>query len=197
MTPSVIEDNATVLFQGDSITDADRQYGDDESLGAGYAALASRFFTTRYPEKNVRFLNRGINGNRACDLRRRWKKDCLTLKPTWVSIMIGVNDTWRAFDSNDPTGTEAYESDLTNILDQAKERLNAQIILCEPFLLPSIENYQAMRQDLDLRIEAIGRLAQKYQAILVPTDQLPKHSMKNLPHSGPPTGYTPPSPATP
>ena len=172
MPQPLIEDNAMVLFQGDSITDAGRQYKDSENMGTGYAMMASAFFSARHPEKNVHFINRGISGNRVRDLRQRWKKDCLAIKPTWVSIMIGINDTWRAFDSNDPTSIEAYKTNLTYILDQTKESLNARMILFEPFLLPLVEDYSLWRQDLDPRIELTHQLAKQYQAILIPTDQL-------------------------
>ena len=101
-----------MLFQGDSITDAGRSRDNDADLGHGYAAMASAWFSALYPEKNVRFLNRGISGNRAKDLGPGGSADCLDLHPTWVSIMIGINDTWRRFDSNDPTSTEDYERDF-------------------------------------------------------------------------------------
>src|SRR5215217_1440945 len=104
---TLIADNAVVLFQGDSITDAGRLDSAD-GMGFGYANYAAAWFSALYPEKRVRFLNRGISGNRAVDLERRWQADCLDLKPDWVSILIGINDTWRRYDGNDPTSTEQY-----------------------------------------------------------------------------------------
>ena len=69
---SLIEDGAVVLFQGDSITDADRYRYDDNgpsSMGYGYAVMISAWFSALYPEKAVRFINRGIGGDRAaCEL---------------------------------------------------------------------------------------------------------------------------------
>lgn len=79
---TIIEDNAIVLFQGDSITDAGRNREDGEDLSVtGFAAITAAIFSSMYPEKNVKFLNRGISGNRVCDLRARWKEDCIDLKP--------------------------------------------------------------------------------------------------------------------
>ena len=40
MTP-LIEDNALVLLQGDSITDGGRNYADGNDLGTGYAMLVA------------------------------------------------------------------------------------------------------------------------------------------------------------
>ncbi len=102
MTP-LIEDKALVLLQGDSITGGGRNYADGNDLGTGYAMLVAAWFSAAYPEQRVRFINRGMGGNRVCDLKARWQRDCLDRRPAWVSILIGVNDTWRRYDSNNPT----------------------------------------------------------------------------------------------
>ncbi|MBW7458685.1 GDSL family lipase, partial [Paenibacillus sepulcri] len=107
---TLIENNAVVLFQGDSITDAGRNREDGNSLGSGYANIATALFTSKHPEKQVRFLNRGIGGDRVVDLERRWERDCLELKPTWLSIYIGINDTWRRYDRGIPMSAEEYET---------------------------------------------------------------------------------------
>lgn len=166
----VFEDQAVVLFQGDSITDAgwDRK-NPDSSLGGGYAMMAASWFSALYPEKRVRFLNRGISGNRAKDLAARWQRDCLDLKPTWVSIMIGVNDTWRRFDSKDATSAEDYEASYRTILQQTRQA-GARLIVIEPFVLPTPPDRVAWREDLDPKIHAARRLAREFGAILVPMD---------------------------
>lgn len=167
---TMIENNAKVLFQGDSITDAGWVREDPNSLGAGYALMTASWFQALYPEKKVTFLNRGLSGNRVADLEARWQKDCLDLKPTWVSIMIGINDTWRRYDSNDPTSAEAYEKSYRNILKQVKGTLKANLILIEPFVLPVPEDRKQWRIDLDPRIHIVRRLAVEFQAVLVPLD---------------------------
>ena len=167
-----IEDNATVLFQGDSITDAGRVRNDPNGMGGGYAMMAAAWFSAKYPEKRVRFLNRGNSGNRAKDLEARWKPDCLDLKPTWVSIMIGINDTWRRYDSNDPTSAAAYESSCRAILSAVRDRLGAKLILLEPFLLPVPEDRRAWRVDLEPRLDALRRVAVEFHALHVPLDRI-------------------------
>jgi acyl-CoA thioesterase I len=171
MTP-LIEDNAVVLFQGDSITDAGRSSVDDADLGFGYAATAAAWFSALYPQKRVTFLNRGISGNRVKDLRARWQPDCLNLKPAWVSIMIGVNDTWRRYDSGDSTSTEAYERDYRAILEAVRDSLHARLIILEPFLLPVPPDRAAWRVDLDPKIAVARALAREFDAIYVPLDGL-------------------------
>jgi lysophospholipase L1-like esterase len=166
----LIDDNALVLFQGDSITDAGRSRENDAELGWGYAGLAAAWFSALYPEKNVRFLNRGVGGERVKDLRARWQRDCLDLRPAWVSIMIGINDTWRRYDSGDPTLAEAYEADYRAILKAVRDRLGARLIVCEPFLLPFPKDRVAWREDLDPKIAVARELAREFAAIYVPLD---------------------------
>jgi len=168
--PTVIDDGAVVLFQGDSITDYGRSREDDSQLGCGYVGMAAAIFSAMHPEKNVRFLNRGISGNRVRDLKARWTEDCIKLKPTWVSIMIGINDTWRRFDSNDPTSTQAFEADYREILTRTRDELAAKLILCEPFLLPCPPDRKSWREDFNPRIQVVRTLAREFGAILVPLD---------------------------
>ena len=45
-----------ILFQGDSITDSNRDYGDIHDLGDGYAHYAAGFISEKYPECTIREL---------------------------------------------------------------------------------------------------------------------------------------------
>lgn len=169
---TLIENNAVVLFQGDSITDAGRNREDGNSLGSGYANIATALFTSKHPEKQVRFLNRGIGGDRVVDLERRWERDCLELKPTWLSIYIGINDTWRRYDRGIPMSAEEYETSYRKLIKQAKEQLNVKLILVEPFVLPVNEAQRTWREDLDPKIQVVRKLANEFQALYVPLDGL-------------------------
>lgn len=169
---ALIEKNAVVLFQGDSITDAGRRRDDPSDLGFGYAQMAASWFASLYPERRVTFFNRGISGDRVKDLRRRWQRDCIDLGPTWVSIMIGINDCWRRYDQNDPTSTEEYEEGYRDLITQVKEKTGARLILCEPFVLPFPEDRKAWREDLDPKIEVVHRLAKEFDALLAPFDKI-------------------------
>jgi len=173
---TIIEDGRLVLFQGDSITDAGRSWQDDSNLGQGYAMMVAAWFSALYPDKTVRFINRGVAGNRVKDLRARWQQDCLALRPDWVSIMIGINDTWRRYDSSDPTPVEAFESNYRAILESTRHNVNARLILCEPFLLPVPEDRARWRVDLDPKIDTVRRMAREFKGILVPLDGIFAHA---------------------
>lgn len=143
----------TILLTGDSITDAGRDRSDLASWGSGYAALIGEAL----PEERV--INTGISGNRVVDLQSRWDADVLAHAPAVLSIMIGINDTWRRYDSDDPTSTEAYAAGYRDIITRAQAAGVARVILVEPFLLPVTEDQWSWREDLDPKIQAVRRLA--------------------------------------
>ena len=84
----------TILFQGDSITDAGRARDNDANRGVGYPHLVSARLGCDNPTE-FNFINRGISGNRIVDLYARIKADIINLKPDVMSILIGVNDVWH------------------------------------------------------------------------------------------------------
>ncbi|OXM85751.1 SGNH/GDSL hydrolase family protein [Paenibacillus rigui] len=169
---SVIKRGDLVLFQGDSITDAGRNRDNPMDLGRGYAHMIAGLFGAAFPEKQVTFLNRGISGNRVKNLQERWEKDCLELKPTWVSIYIGINDCWRRYDRNDPTSAEQFEEGYRELLTRTRTHLGAGLILVEPFVLPVPEDRKTWREDLDPKIHIVRDLAREFNALLVPLDGL-------------------------
>ncbi len=165
---SLIEKGAVVLFQGDSITDAGRNRETGADLGYGYASMTAAWFSALHPELGVSFLNRGIGGDRVKNLKARWERDCIELKPTWLSVMVGINDTWRRFDSNDCTSAEEFEAVYREILTSVR----AHLILMEPFVIHTQDDRMTWRVDLDPKIHAVRKLAREFGAILVPLDGL-------------------------
>ncbi|MDD4494169.1 MAG: SGNH/GDSL hydrolase family protein [Eubacteriales bacterium] len=170
----VIKRSFRILFQGDSVTDCSRVREVPEDMGRGYPNFVSAWFNAENPEIGAKFFNRGISGNRVRDLKARWQEDCIDLKPDAVSILIGVNDTWRRFDEcKSYTPASEFKKDYHCLLSQVREKLNAKIILCEPFLIPFTEEQRTLwREDLDPKIEAVRELAAEFEAILVPLDKI-------------------------
>ncbi len=156
-----------ILFQGDSVTDVGRR-DEARGLGEGYPRMAADHFAES--GENVAVVNRGISGNRSKDLVERWKADCLDIKPDLLTILIGINDVWRKYDSNDETPTEVYYANLEKLISQTRNKTNAEIILMEPFVLPCPEDRKAWRVTLDPEIQAVRELAMKYHTHLIPLD---------------------------
>lgn len=167
----LIKPNFLVLFQGDSITDAGRNRAEAEDLANGYAGKAAALFHQRHPDMGVRFLNRGVGGDRSCDMLARWKEDCINLKPDLVSIMIGVNDTWRRYDSNLPATAKEYADNLESALRQVKE-LGARILIISPYLLPAEDKAHWRGEDFDEKRDACHALAKQYADAYLPMDAI-------------------------
>ncbi|MGF6824389.1 acyl-CoA thioesterase-1 [Microbacterium sp. ZKA21] len=156
----------TILFFGDSITDAGRR-NDPEQLGDGYVRLIAARLADARPD--LRVVNRGIGGDRTGDLIARLDVDCIDENPDVVSILIGINDVWRRYDDDDATSAEQFEANLRTILTAIRERTDAAIVILEPFLLPVTDKLR-FREDLDPKIEIERRLADEFGATFVPLD---------------------------
>ena len=98
----------TFLFQGDSITDAERKREDVNNFGFGYPNIVA----SKYLSENIgeyQFINKGISGNRVVDLYARIKCDIINLKPDYMSILIGINDVWHELSSQNGVDNEKQE----------------------------------------------------------------------------------------
>jgi lysophospholipase L1-like esterase len=161
VTITFLDPRRTVVFAGDSVTDCGRRT-DPDRLGDGYVRMLSDDLGARRP----RIVNVGISGNRAVDLAARWAEDVLTEEPSLVSILIGINDTWRRYDKLDPTTAESFEASYRALLDP----LTCPVVLIEPFLLSVKDGQDEWRDDLDPKLDVVRKLAVEYGAILVPAD---------------------------
>ncbi|WP_406050386.1 SGNH/GDSL hydrolase family protein [Kribbella sp. NBC_00889] len=161
MTTILLDPRRTVVFAGDSVTDCGRRT-DPAGLGGGYV----RNLYDDLGQRRPRIVNVGISGNRAADLVGRWSADVLAHDPSLVSIMIGINDTWRRYDKFDPTTAESFETSYRALLDP----LTCPVVLVEPFLMPVKDGQEDWREDLDPKLDVVRKLAVEYGAILVPAD---------------------------
>lgn len=131
----------TILFQGDSITDAGRdrrRTGTNEAraMGFGYPLLAGCELLRDHGKLGLKIYNRGISGNKVPDLAARWQADCLDLKPTLISILIGVNDIWHKLNGRYDGTVEDYQKGFAALLAKTRKALpKATFVVCEPFVL--------------------------------------------------------------
>jgi lysophospholipase L1-like esterase len=164
----------TILFQGDSITDAGRKKDDPAfnspaALGKGYAWLAAAQLLVNYSSDNLKIYNRGISGNKVYQLAERWQQDCLDLKPDVLSILIGVNDFWHKQKHGYEGTLETYENDYRKLIQQTKEALpQVRLIICEPFVLPVGAVEASWREQFAGYQAAAKRMAEEAGARFVP-----------------------------
>lgn len=168
----LVHANDRILFTGDSITDCGRNREKADDLGFGYAAMTAAHLRSRLASPELKIFNRGIGGNRACDLLKRVEPDLIALRPTVVSILIGINDTWRRYDNNDATEAKSFEHDYRAILERIDQNLEARVVLLEPFLLHVPSDRAQWREDLNPKIDVTRKLAVEFGAELLPLDGL-------------------------
>ncbi|MCK5676174.1 MAG: SGNH/GDSL hydrolase family protein [Verrucomicrobia bacterium] len=167
---SPFKQNDLILFTGDSITDSGHDRSDSASLGTGYAHMLAGRLGFEHAELNLRFRNTGIGGDRTCDLLARWDEDCINIQPDWVSILVGINNTWQRYSQNDPTPDDLFEAECRELLDRIKNETSAKMVLCSPFLLHTDPSIERMREDLDPKIGTIKKLADEFGAVWVDFD---------------------------
>ena len=185
---SLFEKGDTILFQGDSITDAHREKKNElpnnpHSFGLGYAFLAASSLLNSLPEKELTIYNRGISGNKVYQLADRWQKDCLDLKPNVLSILIGVNDYWHKRKNGYEGTIEIYENDFDALLQKTKDSFpELKLIICEPFLLANtsvIDNsWLAPFKEYQ---DAAKRISDKFETIWVPFQKVFNEAVKHAP----------------
>lgn len=167
-----------ILFQGDSITDGNRykdkkdEWDLNHQMGHGYAYMINGKLGLEYMDKNLKFVNKGISGNRIVDLYARLKEDLINIKPDILSILIGVNEICHEMDNGCGTEAVKFERVYRLIIEEVKEKLpNTKIVLCEPFLLPVQrvgENFEAWQSMMKPMQEIVRRLSREYNLIFVP-----------------------------
>jgi lysophospholipase L1-like esterase len=168
-----VGEKSRVLFQGDSITDCGRSRSNENDLGEGYPARIAGLWQNLFPDSGATFLNRGVSGDRARNLLERYEADFRAPEPDLVSILVGINDTWRRYDSRDPTSVETFEKNYRTLLENLKRDLpRTVIVIIEPFLLDSDPAKALWREDLDPKIQAVRRLAKEFADIFIPMDSI-------------------------
>src|SRR3546814_7476400 len=71
---------------------------------------------TLFPYTTLFRSNRGINGNKLFHLENRWQADCLDLKPTVISLLIGINDYALAYREDKKGDPEQFDKEYRALL---------------------------------------------------------------------------------
>ncbi|WP_018969565.1 SGNH/GDSL hydrolase family protein [Rubritalea marina] len=164
-----------LLFQGDSITDM--QWGRNQRdrnhyLGHSYVFLLAARLGVDMPEAKLEFYNRGISGNTTQDLKKRWQKDAIDIKPDLLSILIGTNDVGKGITPQE------FEANYRQLLD-ASLAANSQLrlVMLDPFVLrsgglKSEQAWKARRSATDKLGAIVDKLAADYNAVHIQTQAI-------------------------
>ena len=175
----MIRPRDVILFQGDSITDGGRdrsieQANNRSGLGLGYAHHAAAAMLADAPLSALTVYNRGIGGNRVTDLAERWDVDCLSLKPTLLSILIGVNDTWHERQTpGKGVPVDRFDRLFRSLLDQTLDALpGVRLVIGEPFALPCGAVTDDWYPEFTQRQNTVKSIAHDYHARFIPYQQI-------------------------
>ena len=180
--------NAVVLFQGDSITDCGRTDSSNRpnAMGNGYPAKIQAIYQALFPAADVTFVNRAVSGNRVRDLLARYENDFLAVQPDFISILIGINDTWRGFDNGDPCPLARFRKEYTELLKKIKNDMpTAEVMLITPFLTHTDPNKIQWHGDLDPKIECVKALAEHFDCILFDYDSILRRLLADAVYTDP------------
>lgn len=177
-----INDNETMLFIGDSITDCGRRAA-EAPLGSGYVRTFTEIATANFPDRNIKYINKGIGGNRVTNLHERWQDDVIQNKPDKLSVKIGINDLHSVLRKADDAVPPARFEDLyDSILDTTKGELGCPVVLITPFYISTDTSGQTFRrQVLELLPEYIAvveKMSEKYDTKLVRLHDLFQEHLK-------------------
>lgn len=185
-----LQKGQTILFQGDSITDAGRNkdtlgFNNARALGSGYAMLAAADLLEEYASLDLKIYNTGISGNKVYQLAERWDKDCLDIKPDVLSILIGVNDLWHKLNGQYNGTVEIYHNDYIALIERTLKALpDVKLIICEPFAVPGVKavDDKWYPEFYDYQ-KAAREVADKFGATFIPYQKIYDAAIKKAPGS--------------
>lgn len=166
------------LFQGDSITNAFRKPEEINPAfqqGNGYVFLIAARLGRDHPTSGHSFVNRGVSGNCVEMLLDRWQEDAVALAPDVLSLLIGINDTIRAFCGWEEQclNEEEFAAAYRKLLIPLKVmNPNILFILLEPFLLEAGKVTGEWRKHIAPRQRIVREIATEFGAIFVPLQEL-------------------------
>ena len=188
--PLVIGQGNTILFQGDSITDAGREKTKElpnagSSFGGGYAFLAASSVLKTHASQGPQIYNRGISGNKVYQLAERWQKDCIDLKPDILSILIGVNDYWHMRNGQYDGTADVYERDFRKLLSETRSVLpGVKLVICQPFILTGTTAVdESWVKPFAPYQAAAAKICGEFNGIWVPFQEVFNEALKHAPAS--------------
>ncbi len=156
-----IQKNSTILFLGDSITDVkfnSRMRFSIKGKNVYALQLKKRF---KKHSKNIDVKIKGIASNRTYHVYDRLTKDCISLKPDVIIMLIGVNDAWENYVPEQyPPLVRPMEPHIREIYRRIKAELpNTQVLYLIPFMIDAVEEKLPFHKVLDEFREVLKTIA--------------------------------------
>lgn len=148
----------TLLFLGDSITDCDHNF-EPENLGFGYVRMISEQLNT--PDQNCQVLNYGYDGFTVPAVHHLWKRSCLSLKPDFITLLIGINDLSRIKNTGITVsvGLAQFRREYESLIEDILRITDCPLLLMEPFIFPHPAEYTFWEPELSIISNIIKEIA--------------------------------------
>ena len=181
----ILEKGSRLVMAVDSVTDCGRNRELPpcfwSTWGDGYVHVVYANLLAFAPQSSIMVINQGVSGNTSEDLNNRWDSDIMSLKPDYVSIMIGINDVWRWFDSalrqEKLVDKDMFRANLRSIMDKTVSHVK-KVFLMTPVLfeLNETEPMFIKKREFDAVIKEV---AQEYNQLFIdcqtPVDRVLKY----------------------
>lgn len=176
-----------VVFIGDSITDSRFNLRMHSSIkGRKTYALQLKKRLKSY-SKDIKVEIKGIASNRTYHVYDRLTKDCISLKPDVIVMLIGVNDAWENYVPEDyPPLKRRTEPHIREIYRRIKEELpGTQVLYLMPFMVDTVKEKVPFHKKLDEYREMLRGIAEENGAAVLDLQQViyeaqEKHGPKKL-----------------
>ena len=186
-------DKKIILFQGDSITDCERNRNNAFDLAKGYPNLVMATLNMDEPYQYSAY-NRGISGDRIADVYARIRKDMINLKPDYISMLVGINEVWHGYAFDNGADEKKFEMIYGLVIEELMRELPVtKIFLFEPFYLHGSATcnteqtpgrWEYYLRETPLRQAAVKRVAEKYGLPFVPMQALFEEVEATAPYEG-------------
>lgn len=146
-----VNDNDTILFLGDSITDVKFNRKQNRKIGGKNIYALQVASALKKKHKGLKFHYKGIASNRSYHVYDRLTSDCISLKPDVIVMLIGVNDAWENYVPEQyPPLLRPLEPHMKEIYRRIKAELpNTKLITLLPFLIDAMPEKAPFHKVLD------------------------------------------------
>ncbi|MBQ8732569.1 MAG: hypothetical protein IJY82_07050 [Oscillospiraceae bacterium] len=161
--PKKPEGPLTIVFAGDSITDAGRdqeQIAPGMNLGTGYVKMVDDYYKETMGENAPIILNAGTSGNTSEQLMARFRTDVAAHSPDILVVLIGVNDHYNGAHGAPNCTPEDFERRISRMMhDYAYEYY--RVVLATPFYIE--QPGTPRRNELKAYQDILREIAQEYE----------------------------------
>ncbi len=177
-----IRDNSRILFLGDSITDVKFNFLQHRNIGGKnvYALQAAKQMKKRF--SGLEFSFSGIASNRTYHVYDRFTKDCVSFKPDYVIMLIGVNDAWEHYTPESyPPLLRPMEPHMKEIYRRFHDELpETKIMVLLPFMIDTVAEKYPFHKTLDEYREVLRSMALENGAEVIDLQQTFNEAQKRI-----------------